>query len=172
VTKSSLFPIFASFFVIIASIIFVKPAQTFKKSVSLSPTPILTTIPSPSLSPTPDADYLKTYAKCGELPYIQQYTYTGFAGNISKVLWSPGCRFVAWSATIKKSFGSWVVSPGEGLFIYDLKTKKITRIYTPKSETDSVFFKKWLDDDHLIFHQDLNNTDNVYNMSTKTFYNL
>lgn len=154
------------------------PAQAFKTPVSLSPTPILPTkavkLPVvPIITDTnPDNKYMETYAKCGELPYIQQYTSTGFAGAISKVLWSPGCRFVAWSATIKNSFGLWRVSPDEGLFIFDLKTKKITRIYTPKSEADSVVFKKWQDDNHLVFHQDLNNTDNVYNMSTKSFYTL
>lgn len=178
-TKSSWFPILASFVVIVASFLIMNPGQALKAPVSLLPSPTSSSTPIPSLSPVPvvsdiisNDDYVKTYAKCGELPYLPQYTSTGFAGDISKILWSPGCRFIAWSATIKNSFGSWLVSPDEGLFIYDLKTRKITRIYTPKSESDSVAFKQWQDDTHLIFHMDQNNTDNVYNMSTKSFYNL
>lgn len=170
--KSPWAPIIASFLVIVLSSFFINqhssPSLPISGTLQASPTP--SPSPSPSAPVAVDSDYFKSvYAKCGETPYLPEYSSTRFNGQFSQRLWSPGCRFVAWSATIKNSFGSWQVSPYEGLFLYDLKTKKVTQLYSPSSQSNSVHLLKWLDDDRLIFHRDVNNSDYVYNMSTKSY---
>jgi hypothetical protein len=184
--KSVWAPIIFSFIVIIFSVFIIKsgptPLPLIANPPTGGPTPVSSAIPSiaePTVSnkptwptPTTDPEYAKTYAKCGELPLLPDYSPTRFRGEYSPKMWSPGCRFIGWSATIKNSFGPWALSPYEGLFIYDLKTKVVTRIYTPASETDTVRFIKWRDDTHLIFHLDLISSDYLYNMSIKTYSRL
>lgn len=178
--KSVWLPAAAAGLVIIASTFVIKSGQPGIVSQSLisfsTPTPISTLSPSPTTvhaypSASPE-NYAATYAKCGEIPNLPDYSSTRFRGEYSLKTWSPSCRFIAWSATIKYSFGPWTVSPYEGLFIYDLKTQKTTRLYTPQSESDSVVFNRWLDDTHLSFHQNLDSTDHVYNLTTQTSSSL
>ena len=52
--------------------------------------------------------YIKTYAKCGEIPLLPQY----YSPNSSPKLWSPDCHSITWSA-------------GSNQFVYDLDTQKI-----------------------------------------------
>jgi hypothetical protein len=165
-------PIILSFLIIAASTFIIKShSQPLipKTIVLITPTPTITTI---TPTPNPDDSYAKTYAKCGELPNLSDYSSTRFSGDYSPKMWSPSCRFIAWSATIKYSFGQWTVSKYEGLFLYDLKTQKTTRLYTPTSESDSVAFLRWLDNTRLIFHKSADNIDYIYNVTDQTVSKL
>lgn len=171
-------PVIFSFLAIFISILVIKsdfnglavPTQSIS-----SPTNSVIS-PTPSLAITPTIvvvdDYLKTYAKCGEIPLLSEYSSTRFKGEYSPKTWSPTCRFIVWSATIKYSFGKWTASSYEGLFLYDLKTQKVIRLYTPQSESDIVTFKNWLSDTTFLFHQDLDNSDYLYDVTTQSINKL
>jgi hypothetical protein len=168
--KSVWFPAILSTIVIALSAFFIKSGPVVSPPTLIA---ITTATPTPVATGVVLTDnYSQVNAKCGQLPLLPDYSETRFRGDYSLRTWSPSCRFIAWSATIKYSFGPWSASPYEGLFIYDLKTKKVTRIYTPQSENDSVVFVKWLSDNELVFHQATNNLNNVYNMFTQTFSQL
>jgi hypothetical protein len=167
--KSSWLPVIASLFVIIISSLFIK----FKDHPTVfSSVPSITLLPSPTLTLTPtptiESNYTKTYAKCGELPNLSDYSSARFRGDYSLKMWSPSCRFIAWSATMEYSFGQWSASKYEGLFLYDLKTQKTTRIYIPKTKSDSVVFKSWLTNTTFIFHQNIDNTDRIYDVTNQS----
>lgn len=175
--KTSWFPAIVSLFVIVISSFFIK-SQPGSIAISYTPSPTIfitstltpTPTPTPILTPTPiiENNYARIYAKCGELPNLSDYSSARFRGNYSQKMWSPSCRFIAWSATMEYSFGKWSVSKYEGLFLYDLKTQKTSRIYTPQSESDSVVFKNWLSDTTFLFHQNIDNTDRIYDVTTQS----
>jgi hypothetical protein len=167
-------PVLFSILAIFISILIIKsnfnglavPTQ----SISTPTNPVTTLTPSPAPTPTIIVinDYLKTYAKCGEIPLLPDYSFTRFPGEYSIRTWSPTCRFIVWSATIKYSFGKWTASPYEGLFLYDIKTQKTSRLYTPQSESDIVVFKNWRSDTTFIFHKDFDSSDYLYDLSTQS----
>ncbi len=158
-------PVIVSFIIIAASIYILKFQPSPLPTLSI---PVLTPTPTVVASSNQNNDYAYTYAKCGEIPNLSEYSLLRFPGEYSLKMWSPNCRFIAWSATIKYSFGQWSASKYEGLFLYDPKTKKTTRLYTPTSENDVVSLQNWQDDVHLIFHKNLENADFIYNLSGKT----
>lgn len=167
--RSSWLPIFVSFLVIVISVVIIRfPPQIKEVSISNPSAPVVSVTPTPRLDP----DYASTYAKCGELPNLSDYSPLRFPGEYSAKMWSPSCRFIAWSATIKYSFGSWSASKYEGLFLYDLKTQKTSRLYVPTSESDFVVFKNWQDDTHFVFRRNDDASDYLYNLSSKSFAKL
>lgn len=183
--RSSWLPMALPLLVILASTIFIKSGNqkvtlsaaqpTPSVSILLSVptvTPVLAT-PTPTSIPIPDNKdvndyYAKIYAKCGEVPNLPDYSSTRFRGSYSLKLWSPTCRFIAWSATIDYSFGKWSVSKYEGLFLYDLKTQKVTRVYTPQSQADVVSLKKWSTDTTFVFYKSIDSTDYIYDVPSQS----
>jgi hypothetical protein len=174
-------PIIFSFLIIFVSSLYIKssPVSSFSQNNFVSPTIINgpTSSPTPYIVPTinnsqSNNSYLETYAKCGEIPLLSDYSSTRFPGDYSLRTWSPTCRFIAWSATIKYSFGQWSASQYEGLFLYDVKTQKTTRLYTPASAADIVTFKNWVSDTTFIFHKSLDNSDYLYDVPTQSINKL
>lgn len=168
-------PVIFSLLVIATSTFIIKihPLSVISLPVPTSSITPVTTFspPTPTIIDSSDIDenYAKVYARCGELPNLSDYSPNRFKGNYSPKMWSPSCRFIAWSATIQYSFGKWSVSKYEGLFLYDLKTQKTSRLYTPTSESDSVVFLHWQDDTHFIFRKSIDNTDYIYDVTNQTF---
>lgn len=160
--------------VILASTIFIKSGNQKVTLSAAQPNSSVSSVITVS-TPTPvpenkDANdyYAKIYAKCGEVPNLPDYSPTRFRGSYSPKLWSPTCRFIAWSATIDYSFGKWSASKYEGLFLYDLKTQKVTRIYTPKSQADTVYLKRWSTDTTFVFHKLIDDTDYIYDVPSQS----
>jgi hypothetical protein len=157
-------PVIFSFLVIISSIVIIRSdlsnsiSSSFISSSPLSSKPTIAVLD----------DYLQTYAKCGELPILPEYSSNTFSGDYSIRTWSPSCLYISWSATIKTASSETSISPYEGLFLYDTKTQKVTRLYTPQSNSDTVIFKKWQTDTTFIFHKNIDNSDYLYNVSTQS----
>ncbi|HEX8923262.1 MAG TPA: hypothetical protein VF828_00830 [Patescibacteria group bacterium] len=115
------------------------------------------------VSPTPavafssaDKQKVALFQKCGNPPEIDQYisAISNFAVT-SELLWSPDCRFLAWStynrspSVVAGDYGSKPSSP-QGIFVFDIGATRVVQLYNPGPSADSYELQKWQDAQHLV----------------------
>jgi hypothetical protein len=95
-------------------------------------------------------------SRCGDMLSYSDLNIT--ADHFTRVIgpfWSPDCRHIVWSVWQSGPMGIEYKGPYsyEGLFLYDDRTKKIQKIYTPNSG-ETVEIKEWKDNGTVIFSKD------------------
>ena len=116
-------------------------------------------------------------ARCGDAPIIEPYRISISSQTQLGAGWAPNCRNIAWSSTRSNLAVGWysdedyqetTITPPpfkpekfEGIFVYNICSQKIDRIYTPDTE-DGFYFDKWLDNVSFLYHTP--NQAYVYNL--------
>jgi hypothetical protein len=113
--------------------------------------------------------------KCGQLPddetlKIEREHYR----MMSLRVWSPDCKYIAWS--VWESGTSWPSGlsdiegrgpyPHEGVFLYENSTGKVEKIYALEEEGETPEFLGWIDNNTLQFS--IYDKILTYNLNSKT----
>lgn len=123
------------------------------------------------------APTLDQISRCGDIPIMDDYFLYSNSFIKSNVGWSPDCRHIAWSSFSLPFTGGWLGEEDfepqneptptftpknyEGIFVYNDCTKKIIKIFIPKTET-AYNFGKWLD--NYSFTYEINNQQYLYSL--------
>ena len=124
--------------------------------------------------------------RCGDFPDIKQLsTLSNSKTSASEAKWSPDCKYVLWFQAFFPMVGGWyednyeinkpkptntptpfVAKNNEGIFLLNISSGKIERIYVPKKE-EFIGNIKWIDNNQLLFSAD--ESEFIYSIIDKKY---
>lgn len=110
--------------------------------------------------------------RCGFIPEDLSTNQDHFS-VVSGPDWSPDCRYIAWG--FWQSGTSWLgddtqlvwerkLDQREGLYLYNDRTGRTRKIYSPKELDESVTFNKWVDSNSIEFSA--NRIEHIYDIAS------